>query len=146
MKYERGVPGQCQRTHHDASVGVWGAEFAKSDCRCSNSLVKIIVGKDDRILFWEDRWIHGTSVGDFAPRLAEIPICRSLRQVVDRTHRQIDERVRMGRPVQTLKRIRFWESSRWFPAGFFWFWEPSRRFPRPVFLFFSLFFLFCFFF
>ena len=27
-----------------------------------------------------------------------------------------------------FQRLRFWEVSRWFPAGFSRFWEPSRRF------------------
>ena len=33
------------------------------------SLVKIEVGKGDKILFWRDRWIHGFAVQDIAPTL-----------------------------------------------------------------------------
>lgn len=33
-----------------------------------------------------------------------------------------------------FQRLRFWEVSRWFPAGFSRFWEPSRRFLDRFFL------------
>lgn len=36
-----------------------------------DSLVKITIGKGDKILFWRDRWTHGFSVHDIAPLLAQ---------------------------------------------------------------------------
>lgn len=36
-----------------------------------DSLVKITVGKGDKILFWRDRWIHGFAVKDIAPLLVQ---------------------------------------------------------------------------
>lgn len=34
-----------------------------------NSLVQWHVGKGDRILFWKDRWIHGSTVAEIAPTI-----------------------------------------------------------------------------
>lgn len=36
-----------------------------------NTLVTIKVGKGDKVLFWRDRWIHGFSMSDISPRLAD---------------------------------------------------------------------------
>lgn len=36
-----------------------------------DSLVRIVVGKGDKVLFWRDRWIHRFVVHDIAPSIAD---------------------------------------------------------------------------
>ncbi|KAE8780818.1 hypothetical protein D1007_45963 [Hordeum vulgare] len=42
-----------------------------------NSMVKISLGKGEKILFWKDRWLHGFTVGEISPGLWKLVATRA---------------------------------------------------------------------
>lgn len=42
-----------------------------------NSMIKITLGNEERVLFWKDRWIHGFTVGEIAPSIISLVSTRA---------------------------------------------------------------------
>jgi hypothetical protein len=77
-----------------------------------DSLVQIHVGKGDKVLFWKDRWLNGSAVGNIAPSVLQLvgTRCRNARtvQIALIHHKWIEDMVGPVTPAAAAECVRLW--------------------------------------
>jgi hypothetical protein len=77
-----------------------------------DSLIHIRVGKGDKVLFWKDRWLNGSAVGDIAPSVLQLVGTRRRNtrtvQVALIHHKWIEDMVGTVTPAAAAECVRLW--------------------------------------